>query len=293
MDRQLLTGSNLAMRPTQNSDTKTRVIAFRENFCEPTDNAGQLNNLCTGATAPRETINKDVDFTRTVDSVLTMDLDFSADSALGSPDITPDETAAFAMMANLFANRTMPAMGDRILADTQGNPREAAYKYMDLRSVTAKRSVAQNSISAIMAEKASGDKHIEYAPFLKSAIEELGVEEIPASAPGGAGAVSVEEQLNFLVGDNPSYFAQMEVLTKQLYQNPVFFTELYDKPVNVLRKRAAIRAIGLMQDRDFYNSLLRSEAVLSVALETMLTEEHDRVYRNLEKLEPDKDGAAP
>ena len=85
----------------------------------------------------------------------------------------------------------------------------------------------------------------------------------------------------------------MEVLTKKLYQNPVFFTELYDKPVNVLRKRAAIRAIGLMQDRDLYNSLLRSEAVLSVALETMLTEEHDRVYRNLEKLEPDKDEAAP
>ena len=44
-----------------------------------------------------------------------------------------------------------------------------------------------------------------------------------------------------------------------------------------------------MQDRDFYNSLLRQEAVLSVALETMLSEEHDRVYGKLEALEPDKD----
>jgi hypothetical protein len=290
MDRQLLTGDNLAMFPTQNSDLKSRVDTFKKRFCQKTDNAGQLSNICAKTKAEKETINKDVDYTRTVDSVLTMDMDFSKDSALGGPDLTPDEASAFALMANLFANRTMPSIGDRILATTEGIPREAAYTYMNLRSVAAKRSVAQNSISAIMAEKASGDKHIEYAPFLKSAVKELGVEDIKDAQ--GEVAVSVEEQIDFLVGKNPSYFAQMEVLTKKLYQNPVFFTELYDKPTNVLRKRASIRAIGLMQDRDFYKSLLRTEAVLSVALETMLSKEHDRVYSALDKLEPDKDQAA-
>jgi hypothetical protein len=284
LNRQLLSGDNASMNPSQNSDLKTRVQAFKEHFCEPTDNAEQLTNLCTGANAPRVTINKDVDYTRTVDSVLTMDIDFSKD---GSTAITPDEAAAFAMMSNLFANNVMPSIGNRILADNEGNPREAAYRYMDLRSIAAKRSVAQNSISAIMAQKASGEEDIEYAPFLKSAVEELGVEDILDKK--GNVAVSVEQQINFLVGEHPSYFAQMEVLTKKLYQNPVFFTELYDKPINVLRKRAAIRAIGLMQDRDFYNSLLRQEAVLSVALETMLSDEHDRVYGKLEALKPDKD----
>jgi len=77
----------------------------------------------------------------------------------------------------------------------------------------------------------------------------------------------------------------MEVLTKDIYQNPVFFTELYDKPANVTRKGATIRALNLMQERDLYESQLRTEAVLAVMLETMLADEHNRASAALGDLE--------
>ena len=142
-----------------------------------------------------------------------------------------------------------------------------AKRYMDLRSIAAKRSVAQNSFSAIVAERTSGDKEV--APFLKKLVSEL---DIP------------DKDVEAILGKNPSYFAQMEVLTKDIYQNPVFYTELYDKSANVLRKSATIRAITLMQERDLYESQLRSEMVLAVMLETMLREEHNRVHANFVKL---------
>jgi hypothetical protein len=51
----------------------------------------------------------------------------------------------------------------------------------------------------------------------------------------------------------------------------------------VERKGAALQAIGLMQDRDLYNSLIRSEAVLSVLLETMLEKEQEKVVNAARK----------
>ncbi len=267
MARQLRSGENLTME--DNSDLYSRLGVFKEHFCYQGDNSNNLRTLCIDGSAPRELRNKDVNFTRTIDSNLTLDIDFSKDSGVFSPDLSPDEIATFALMTNLFANDVLQSVGNRVLATGAGDPRATAYKYMALRAVAAKRSVAQNSMSAIIAERAAGDKAIEYAPFLKSTILELGVP---------------EEEIEFIVGTDPSYFAQMEVLTKKLYQNPVFYTELYDKPANVLRKRASIRAISLMQDRDHFKSLLRSEAVLSVILESMLSEEHDRVYKRLKRL---------
>ena len=285
MERQLKTGDNLAEQA--NSDLYSRIDVFRNYFCNTNDNGRGLQNLCAGATAPRATENKDVDYTRTIDSKLTLEVDFTLDSDIDIPldsqgnpiDPTADEVSVFALMSNLFAHETLPIIGRRVLANEAGDPRPAAYNYMNLRAIAAKRSVAQNSISAIISEKATGEKTngesaIEYAPFVKSAIAELGVP---------------DEDIEFIVGTNPSYFAQMEVLTKKLYQNPVFYTELYDKPANVLRKRSAIRAIGLMQDRDFYKSLLRSEAVLAVLLESMLNDEHGRVYKILNDSSPDGD----
>ena len=59
----------------------------------------------------------------------------------------------------------------------------------------------------------------------------------------------------------------MEILTKKIYQNPDFYTNLYDKPANVERKGVALQAIGLMQKFDLFKSNLRSEASLSVLLE--------------------------
>jgi hypothetical protein len=79
----------------------------------------------------------------------------------------------------------------------------------------------------------------------------------------------------------------MEILTKKLYQNPTFYTELYDKPANVARKNASMQAIELMQRRDMVRSLLRSEAVLSVMLETALMEKQDKIANEIPTLSDD------
>ena len=73
----------------------------------------------------------------------------------------------------------------------------------------------------------------------------------------------------------------MEVLTKMIYQNPNFYTELLDKPANVALKEVALQAADLMQKRDTYRSLLRSEAIIATMLETALMEEQDYFVNNL------------
>lgn len=177
-----------------------------------------------------------------------------------------DREDVFALSANLFAHKVAPRFVPEQLATGDGRVKlSAAEKYMDLRAVFAKRSVAQNSFAALTAMRSSGDDGS--APYTKALIKELGVAD--------------EDEINELLGEKPSYFAQMEVLTKKIYQNPTFYTELYDKPVNVERKGAAIQAISLMQDRDLYNSLIRSEAVLSVLLETMLMREQQKVLAGM------------
>ena len=97
-----------------------------------------------------------------------------------------------------------------------------------------------------------------------------------------------EDEIKAYLGERPSYYAQMEVLTKKLYQNPVFYTELYDKPANVERKTVAMQAIELMQRRDMYRSVLRSEATLSVMLETALAEQdQEKVTNEINRLAED------
>lgn len=266
LNRQLQNGDLLsAMSLT--SDRDSRMDIFKKQHCTTKDNGRGLQRLC-GSDGPKERINKDVDFTRGFESKLTLDVNFLED-----PE-NPGEDAQdlFAMSNNLFASSLPSAIDRKILANEDGKPRTEAIRYLDLRSVAAKRSVAQNAMASIMAERMSGDE--ETAKFLKRIVTEMGVS---------------DEDAEKLLGEKPSYFAQMEVLTKDIYQNPKFYTELYDKPANVLRKGATIRALNLMQDRDLFESQLRTEAVLSVLLETMLHEEHNKVYSSFDKLGGDSD----
>src|SRR5690606_22986449 len=79
-----------------------------------------------------------------------------------------------------------------------------------------------------------------------------------------------EDEIFELIGEQPSYYAQLEILTKKIYQNPDFYANLYDKPANVERKSTALKAIDLMLDRAMYESQLRREMVLSVLLSSRL-----------------------
>lgn len=266
MQRQTLSGYNTAVEG-EDSDLRSRLTTFLSTYCDQGDNANGLIKLCTTAVPKTERRNIDVDYTRNIESRLTLDVDFlPAEGSTAPAAVKEDEQDVFALAANLYSHNVAPKQSPELLGSSDDEVRlKVAEKYMDLRAVFAKRSVAQNSFAAITAMRASGAP--ESAPYTKALIKELGV--------------SDQTEIEKLIGKNPSYFAQMELLTKKIYQNPTFYTELYDKPANVDRKGAALQAIGLMQDRDLYNSLLRSEAVLSVLLETMLEDEQEIVVNNM------------
>ena len=138
-----------------------------------------------------------------------------------------------------------------------------------MRALVAKRSVAENSFHALTALKSEGtDGSKEY---LMAILKELGI----STDPGPDGESDAEKML----GKKPSYYAQMNVLGKKIYQDPDFYTNLYDKPANVERKQVAMQAIGLMQKFDLFKSYLRQEASLSVLLETAVIDLYEP-YKN-------------
>ena len=96
-----------------------------------------------------------------------------------------------------------------------------------------------------------------------------------------------DAEIHAYLGERPSYYAQMEVLTKKLYQHPNFYTNLYDKPVNVDRMGVAMDALSLMNQRDRYDSMLRREMLNAMLIEeSLIGLEEDlsvRMYRAMRK----------
>lgn len=265
MTRQLLQADGLSGE-TDYSDENSRFAQFVQTYCNPDDNAHGLDLLCGGGgTRP----NKDIDYTATLDAPMTLNIDFAptmspaqaaaaaAGNAPAPSSASPDEEDIFALAANLYANDLPNAIGKtHLYVNEDDSPSRGANLLLDIRSIAAKRSVAYNSFAAIAAQKAQGEKEVQ--PYLAALLKEMGVP---------------DDDITKMLGDRPSYWAQMEVLTKKLYQSPNFYTDLYDKPTNVKRKEVAMQAIDLMQKRDMFRSLLRSEANLSVILETVLMDQ--------------------
>lgn len=88
-----------------------------------------------------------------------------------------------------------------------------------------------------------------------------------------------------MIGERPSYFAMLEVMAKKIYQQPEFFTNLYDTPANVRRKDVAMQAVDLIVGRDLYQSELRSEALYSLLLEMELSRYQEEIQARMEKAE--------
>ncbi|MEM8833506.1 MAG: hypothetical protein AAGB32_03085 [Pseudomonadota bacterium] len=271
MQRQMNQADGLS-EDNDRSDMRSRIDDFIEKFCDERsggrdeDGIITMAILCGGSSPDADQINADINYTQTIENKLTLDAEFA--TAEEGEEHTNDEESVFALSANLFAHDTMPDMdADLLSMGAGGNPTDLAMLYLDLRSMAAKRSVAQNSFAAITSMRVSGDPSA--GPFLKAILAEMGVD---------------EDQINQKLGEDPSQFAQEEVMMKLLYQDPTFYINLYDKPANIERMNTAMLALEIVQDRNIYESLLRSEATLATLIETLLLKDQRRLEGKFNRL---------
>ncbi|MFN3826310.1 MAG: hypothetical protein ACK4NR_01645 [Micavibrio sp.] len=227
------------------SDLRSRFDQFRSLYCNPEENDGDLWNeantnssICL-TTAGATRLNNDIDYTRMLDSRLTVDVNFTDATQ------TDDETDLMAMGRNLYSHQLLDLREDNVLAREGNLP-----NIMNMRSLHAMRGISHNSFAEIVGMKAAGSGTV--GTFMRRIIEEL---DIPAA------------EVDQFLGANPSYFAQMEVLTRKMYHNPDFYTNLYTSPENLKRTSVALQALQIMHDRDRFEASLRREMLLSSILE--------------------------
>lgn len=251
-------------------DRRARIKQFARLYCDPGDNNGDLKPVCqTFGNNGKETrsvparFNKDINFARTLDGPRTLDLDFT-DGAL-----TADEEDLLALSANLYGHDVFSRL-PAIMTSAAAGRGDNKPLFLNIRQLVGMRNVAQNSFNTLAAMRAKGGTGA--TAYLNSVLQEMGFSDAEAKHYMAGNAAS------------PSYYAQMEILTKKLYQNPNFITHLMDKPANVDRQTAAMAAFGLMQDRDIYQSLQRQEMMMSLLLEMKVRREQAEVERKLKML---------
>lgn len=228
-----------------------QLLDFKKKYCDPSDNGLALKRYCEAIGGTADLIyNRDVDFTRLFDVPLTIDADFTDGGA-----VTNDQRSLVALFENLSM---VPPFAP--FEGAQFDMNKNSLTVQDMRAVQAARDVAQNTFGALVAEKVKSP--MQSAVYIKAVLAQLGLG---------------EEDITRLVGDNPSYFAQMEIMTKKLFQDPSFYAELYDSPANIDRQRVAMKAVELQQNRDLLESLRRREMLLSVLLNLKLRDEQERV----------------
>lgn len=255
------------------TDVNARLKQFREVYCDPQDNNHGLRDLCQHDPSDRvvrsgETIgatdkhrmNKDIDYSRTVEFPYTLDLDFEDTTK------TNEEEDILALARNLYWPKNFDPIQEKQVP-------EHSNEYIKLRHITALSNLAHNSYATIAGMKARvPDPPPGVEPgwaYMKTLLREFGLS---------------DADIETLVGENPSYYAQMDILTKKIYQNPDFYTNLYDKPTNVKRIGVSLSAIDLMQARDHYEAALRREMLFSAMVEAELAVWQEKTHAELEDL---------
>ncbi|MCE7886460.1 MAG: hypothetical protein DYH13_03030 [Alphaproteobacteria bacterium PRO2] len=255
---------NMGASESRDQDKANRWQQFTRLYCDVDDNNRLMNKPGTGlqlvCQGGEKRVNNDIDYTRVIDEPRSFELWFD------DPTMTDDEEDIIAMGNNLYGHDVLTREADNEYL------KEPKYQhlYLALRSVAAKRNVAQNSFNALVALKGGGTWGMWHESntreFLEAVMMELGF---------GAG------EARAYLGPVPSYYAQLEVLAKKIYQNPDFFAGLYDSPANVARKGVAMKAIELMLDRAIYESQVRQEMLTSVLLSAKLRPAIRQVNRDL------------
>ncbi len=265
INRALASGDVKTSRMDRESDVRTRRSLFVDRFCNIQDNTGNYERVCGGASSDPAQQNADLNYTQTIDHPLTIGVNFVDTSdapgggrAFNNSPASTEEENVFAFLDQIFMNEAFPNVK---LAKTITH--NFIKPYQEMRALIAMRSVAQNSFAHIIGEKTIGPNGEEGAtPFIFSLLREMGMP---------------DEVIEDYMGSSPSYYAQMEVLTKKIYQHPEFISNLYDKPTNIKRMRTALNAIKLMQDRDIHQAMLRREMLTSMLLEARLREKQNNL----------------
>lgn len=255
--------SGTAGATSPDADKQARWNQFVKTYCDTSSNNGDPANAgqsgmslaCGSGAADKTRMNNDVNFSRLLAEARTRDVNYTDSS------FTPDEEDIQAFIDNIFPS--LSRQGNAAMMGTA----ETQRLELGLRAVAAKRGVAQNSLNALVGMKSAG-KADEGATreYLGAIMKQLGMK---------------DDEIFSVIGENPSYYAQLEVLAKRIYQSPTFYSNLYDTPDNVERKAVALHAIDLMLDRAIYESQLRKEMVVSVLLASELNKESKSVNRSL------------
>lgn len=256
------------------------------------DHDGSGTGTAVGGDDSRR-LNRDINYTRLIDDPRTLEIDFT-DTQLNSSgafgamaSVNGDEQDVLEMSKNLYGHDVLSRLLDRkVLASSKVSQR----LYSLLRSVAAKRSVAQYSFDSIVGLKTKGTTlfsslpfsipaglpilpggltisgYTVYAPPAYMAAIMAEIMPVPATGP----TANLGSEIYSLIGLQPSYYAQLEILAKRIYQNPDFYANLYESEANVQRKDAAMQAIELMVDREIYESQMRKEMMVSVLLSNKL-----------------------
>jgi hypothetical protein len=273
--------NKLQSSKSPNEDVKSRISQFKSKYCigisDSAEFSGLLGTLCTAPAPPADpnTIpplgsrkrNKDINF------VQTLGLPKTISAALYPNTYGPTESVSqfediIALSKNLYGSVNMSAATKEELTPKTGNASQ--YNIIKRRALQAKRNVAQHSFANYVGLKAATDRadgsELSVKPQIEGLLSLMGVD----NSAGNKYTDYFAKAGNELTESSPSYWTQMEVLTKTLYQDPRFYASLYDNPANVKRQQAAMKAIELMQERDIHETSLRTETLLSLWLDSEL-----------------------
>ncbi len=269
------TNNNSYGSPSSDHDQMGKLKNLTNLYCNPGDNNANpvacecdlTQGTCSGPLAARS--NRDLDFARLFASRLTLNFNLS------DGVITPDEQDVLGFLTTVSAFPILPPLAPRSSELTSSPAVMTAFQ--DTRKIAAQRGLTRATLAHFVGSRSNGGGGAASAPYMQALLQELGMnaataqEYLTSEGQNLTGTGATEQS------KSASYNAQMEILTKKIYQNPNFYTYLMDKPANIDRAHAAQMAIRLMQRRDMADIITRREMLLSQLLEAKISSEEQRM----------------
>lgn len=240
-------------------DRYTRVKQLSSLYCHPDSNGKNgLDEMCSAVNASR--VNHDINYSA-LESRKSLDLDFEDATS------TADESDLLAMSKHLFSHDLMDRMDRQDVYDENVlKDREGMDNILDFRSIVAMRGPLRDSFAQVMAMKGMTDDSMAEG-YIEEYLKNMGVD---------------SEGIKEIIGTHPSEMSLLYVMMNVMYQNPHFYTELYESEANIERVRASMQAIANLGGRHDFEATLRREMVMSMRLETRLREIQTKVNAKIQ-----------